>query len=105
MEREPPSRPLACWAGRNPNVTLGAKATKLKKLRPFKGNSLMRFSSTTVPTVAFSVLSNAPEALTSTVLDVCPTERLKSTRAVCCTWSSMFVLTTVSKPGAATFTW
>ncbi len=66
VERVPPRRPLACCAGRKPKVTLGAKATRLKKLRPFNGSSLIRFCSITVPTVASSVLSNSPEALTST---------------------------------------
>ena len=64
----------------------------------------MRCSSITVPTVAFSVLSNAALAATSMVWVSCPTARAKSTRAVCCTWSRMFAFTTVSKPDTATFT-
>jgi len=42
--------------------------------------------------------------LTSTVCVDCPTLRSKSTRAACCTWSSIPVFTTVSKPEAVTLT-
>jgi hypothetical protein len=51
----------------NPDVTLGLSATRLKKLRLFSGSSMICFSSITVPTVAFSVASNAALAATSTV--------------------------------------
>lgn len=51
LPRDPPGRPGACAAGAKPKVT------RLKKLRPFKGRSLMRASSMTVPTVASSVVS------------------------------------------------
>ena len=103
--REPPRRPLACAAGVNPKVTLGLNATRLKKLRPFNGRSMMRLSSITVPTVAVSVDSNAALATTSSVCVACPTARAKSTRAVCCTWSSMSFVTAVWKPAAVAFTW
>lgn len=59
---------------------------------PIQRQTTMRFSSMTVPTVAFSVVSSAPLALTSTDCAACPITRLKSTRAVCCTCSSMLVL-------------
>src|ERR1035438_3117748 len=42
LPREPPKRPLACAAAVNPYVTLVLKATRLKKLRPFSGSSMMR---------------------------------------------------------------
>ncbi len=72
VEREPPRRLLACCAGVNPKVTLGLSATRLKKLRPFNGSSLIRCCSITVPTVAFSVLSNAASAVTSTFAWIVP---------------------------------
>ena len=40
----------------NPYVTFGASATNWRKLRPFRGRSLIFFSSITVPTVALSVV-------------------------------------------------
>ena len=49
---------------------------------------MIRLSSITVPTVAFSVASIWPVALTSTVSLTCPTCKAKSTRAVCCTCNS-----------------
>ena len=64
----------------------------------------MLFSWITVPTDALSVVSISPEALTSMVCDACPTVRVKSTRAVCCTCSSTPERKLVWKPGASTFT-
>jgi hypothetical protein len=65
----------------------------------------MLFCPITVPTVAFSVVSNWAAALTSTACAACPTASVKSIRAVCCTWSSIFVRTVGWKPGASTLTW
>ena len=66
-DRVPPWRPAACAAWANPYVTFGLSATRLKKLRPFSGRSVMRFCSITVPTVAFSVVSSGAAPVTSTV--------------------------------------
>jgi hypothetical protein len=91
--------------GKKPNATLGAKATRLKKFRAVQrqlADALL------LDYGADRRIFGAQQPTGSAHLDRLgrlPSERLKSTRAVCCTCSSIFVFTTVVKPAAPTFTW
>jgi hypothetical protein len=66
----------------NPVTTLALSAIICRKSRPFNGRSTMRRFSMTDPTVAFSVVNCAAEALTSMVSVTRPISIVKSTLTV-----------------------